>query len=175
MVVLVCPNCGASLTIESDRQFAFCQYCGTKIANMGHTVEVDRSTEIANLLIRAIEYESKSDYAKAKEYCDRVLDMDPSNETARLIEKRLLHKAPDYNIIIRYIGKRELKVKIDNNDWISIQPDKQIFSRMSVGLHRVLFSERKIYDKSIMVNESDRIMVITYIAGLHNTVTMSYC
>ena len=27
-----CPNCGANLSIKTnDRDFAFCQYCGTKI------------------------------------------------------------------------------------------------------------------------------------------------
>lgn len=31
MVNLKCPNCGGELQVESDREFCFCQYCGTKI------------------------------------------------------------------------------------------------------------------------------------------------
>ena len=26
-----CPNCGANLSFEGNRDFGFCQYCGTKI------------------------------------------------------------------------------------------------------------------------------------------------
>lgn len=28
---LKCPNCGGELQVQSDREFCFCQYCGTKI------------------------------------------------------------------------------------------------------------------------------------------------
>ena len=31
MITLKCHNCGASLDFESDREFVFCQYCGSKI------------------------------------------------------------------------------------------------------------------------------------------------
>lgn len=28
---LKCPNCGASITVDREREFCFCSYCGTKI------------------------------------------------------------------------------------------------------------------------------------------------
>lgn len=31
LVSVKCPECGATLNIESDRDFAFCSYCGTKV------------------------------------------------------------------------------------------------------------------------------------------------
>ena len=32
MKAFICPNCGSNLTLDdTDRDFAFCQYCGTKI------------------------------------------------------------------------------------------------------------------------------------------------
>ena len=34
MIKMICPNCGAQVTMETDdeyRQFMFCQYCGNKI------------------------------------------------------------------------------------------------------------------------------------------------
>lgn len=31
MLNLKCPNCGGELQVQSDREFCFCQYCGTKI------------------------------------------------------------------------------------------------------------------------------------------------
>ncbi len=32
LIEIKCPNCNASLEVDADRQFLFCQYCGTKIA-----------------------------------------------------------------------------------------------------------------------------------------------
>lgn len=31
LIRLNCPSCGASLEVKEDREFIFCQYCGTKI------------------------------------------------------------------------------------------------------------------------------------------------
>ena len=31
LLTLKCPSCGGHLSIEEDRDFIFCQYCGTKI------------------------------------------------------------------------------------------------------------------------------------------------
>ncbi len=31
LIQLDCPQCGAKLEVDSDRQFVFCQYCGNKI------------------------------------------------------------------------------------------------------------------------------------------------
>lgn len=37
-----CPNCGADIDFESDREYMFCQYCGTKIALGDHTYHTER-------------------------------------------------------------------------------------------------------------------------------------
>lgn len=31
LIELKCPSCGANLSIEQEREFAYCQYCGTRI------------------------------------------------------------------------------------------------------------------------------------------------
>ena len=31
--MITCPNCGANLSIDDDRDIFFCEYCGTKIQN----------------------------------------------------------------------------------------------------------------------------------------------
>lgn len=35
---LNCPGCGANLEITTDKDFAFCQYCGTKLMITAETV-----------------------------------------------------------------------------------------------------------------------------------------
>lgn len=176
MVIMNCPNCGASLQVDDKRQYVFCQYCGTRITDIKSTVIVDRSVEIKNLLLRMKEYESKGEYAQAKEYCKRILDIDPNNSTARMIENRLSYYVQN-NVIIKFDsnGKAYLRVKIDERDWVSIQPKGQAAFNLQAGMHRIMFSSRKTYDKSVKVNESNQQMIITFREGkIKNEIFVSY-
>lgn len=31
IIALKCPNCNADIELDQDREFGFCNYCGTKI------------------------------------------------------------------------------------------------------------------------------------------------
>jgi DNA-directed RNA polymerase subunit RPC12/RpoP len=31
LISMICPHCGAQLSIDMERRQAFCQYCGTKL------------------------------------------------------------------------------------------------------------------------------------------------
>lgn len=42
--MITCPNCGASLRIDDDRDIFFCEYCGTKIQNPARK-KIDVHTE----------------------------------------------------------------------------------------------------------------------------------
>ncbi len=176
MVKTNCPNCGSSLQVGEDRQFVFCQYCGTKIVDLNNTVIIDRSAEIDSLLVRAVEYEIKGDYSKAKEYCEKVLDIDPHNDKARIIEDRLPKQVKKNNVIIKYDTKSNdrLKVKIDDNNWLMVEPNGEVSLTLSTGFHRILFSGRKTYDKSIKVDSLNRQIIILYKESiLKNEITMS--
>lgn len=37
LIALKCPQCGADLEIDSDREFMYCEYCGTKVLRDKHT------------------------------------------------------------------------------------------------------------------------------------------
>lgn len=41
---VTCPNCGANLSIDDDRDIFFCEYCGTKIQNPARK-KIDVHTE----------------------------------------------------------------------------------------------------------------------------------
>ena len=59
MYSLKCPDCGANLDFEGDREFIFCKYCG-------HKVMIDESDEIKLAKIERrrnkdeLEYRSKN-------------------------------------------------------------------------------------------------------------------
>ena len=42
--MITCPNCGANLSINDDRDVFFCEYCGTKIQNHARK-EIDIRTD----------------------------------------------------------------------------------------------------------------------------------
>ena len=179
MVVLTCPNCGASMEIEESRQFAFCQYCGTKIANLKNTVEVDRSGELKNLLLRAYEFEARGDYARAREYCDRILDMDPNHASARQLESRLPQAIPVNNVIVVYESaldsRFKLRISRDGKNWTVLDPNGQAGFNLPVGVHRILLSGKKNYIQSVKVTDPRQQIVITYKAGkFKNDIVLTY-
>ena len=178
MVVLTCPNCGASMQIEENRQFAFCTYCGTKIANLKNTVEIDRGTDINNLLMRALEFEARGDYTRSLEYCNRVLDMDPQNQMARALENRLPNTAPAYNVTIVYRSdlddRFKLRISTDGRSWTVLDPNGRTSLSLPVGVHRIVFSGKKLYTQTIKVTNPRQSIVITYHAGrMKNDITMT--
>lgn len=96
MVPAKCTQCGANLTVDDTKEAAVCECCGTafitekaisnyqitnnlNIANA--TINVS-GVSADNLLCRAEQFEAQGDYEKAKEYYNRVLDIDASNQIA---------------------------------------------------------------------------------------------
>ena len=178
MIVLTCPNCGASMEIEDNRQFAFCTYCGTKIANLKNRVEVDRGTDINNLLIRAYEFEARGDYTRSLEYCNRVLDIDPQNQMARALESRLPGAVSVKNVTIVYqseLNERfKLRISTDGRNWSVLDPNGQISLSLPVGTHRIVLSGKKAYMQTIKVTDPRKQIVILYHAGkMKNDITMT--
>ena len=50
MVSLKCPECGANLSIEKERDYCYCQYCGTKIIlDNGSTTHTYRNIDEARI------------------------------------------------------------------------------------------------------------------------------
>lgn len=49
MVSLKCPDCGANIELDSEREFGFCSYCGTKILINSEMNENEANVKIANI------------------------------------------------------------------------------------------------------------------------------
>ena len=161
-----CPNCGASMEFEDNREFAFCSFCGTKIM-LNEKVTISRKDEIQNLLNRAYEYEEKHDYLKAKDYCNRVLDIDSTNEYARALEERLQNSGPIKNIHIQYKStldeKFKLRITLDGFNWIEIQPNGEYQIQLPPGRHNILLASGKQQIKQrVEVSNSRDIITVTY-------------
>ena len=58
LIPLTCPNCGANLKIEEDRDFCFCSYCGSKILLDDNTITIQNRI-IDEAKIRRVEQDRK--------------------------------------------------------------------------------------------------------------------
>lgn len=67
--MITCPNCGANLSIDDDRDIFFCEYCGTKIRK-----ESDHSYTKVEQEIRYI------DEARLKEAELKIKELESQNE-----------------------------------------------------------------------------------------------
>jgi len=94
-----CTNCGGILQVDPNQEAAVCQFCHTPfivekaISNYNVTVagnmQIANATvnvqglDVKNLLSRAEEFVAQKKYRKAKEYFNKVLDIDINNSEAR--------------------------------------------------------------------------------------------
>ena len=117
LVAAKCTSCGASLTVDSSKEAAICEFCGTPFIvekaitnitmNGNNNITVSSAViniqngnstpSIDNMLKRAKEFEQQGNYATALDYCNKVLDLDVSNASARDIIRSIndkLHNIP---------------------------------------------------------------------------------
>ncbi len=83
MLELKCPNCKAEIELDDSREIGFCRYCGTKVLIEPNKSKVDGIAGVDNLLLRAEQFYSENNFEKAKEYYNRVLDVDINNSSAK--------------------------------------------------------------------------------------------
>lgn len=83
LVALICPQCGGEIKIDSEREFGFCSFCGTKMILQNNDVVINLSVSQENavtkesLFERAEIFLSERNFESAKEYFNKVLDIDP--------------------------------------------------------------------------------------------------
>ena len=78
-IALKCPQCGADLNVEDNRDFMFCSYCGSKVTVEKQIVELQGSVTVDGIasadviLDRANIFLSNKEYDRAREYFDKAL------------------------------------------------------------------------------------------------------
>lgn len=86
---LVCPQCGANLSLDDSRDFGFCQFCGTKVmlhetVEVKHTgsVKIDNSDQERNFLQLANSSFNSLNFEEAYMYYTRTLELNANNVLA---------------------------------------------------------------------------------------------
>jgi len=160
LVALKCPNCGGSLDLEDSREFAFCQYCGTKVMIQEEIVKqkvtIDHSEDLKNVLKLAIIAFSEHNLDKVKELADKALEMDVNcldamymkiavtkangGDTSALLElsKQCTNNLGlfSYEDITKYLGSQVSFTYVSNGGGFKMQPvlDAVIDNNLNIKL-----------------------------------------
>ena len=86
MKALMCPQCGATITLDNTREFGFCSYCGVKI-QIHETVICEHRGEInlegvatANSIAKKGFMDlAQENYEKAYTTFEKAQEIDPTN------------------------------------------------------------------------------------------------
>lgn len=127
---LTCPQCGANLELDDEREFGFCQFCGAKV-QINEVIEVRHSfdyTEHAEnskaLADRA--YDAKN-YEEAYVYYSKVLEDTPSDITS--LYRRAITKV--FNTCLKEVNlaefRNEMDVAVKNINELPGELDKDAF------------------------------------------------
>lgn len=100
-----CESCGAPLMVETDREFVFCQFCGTK--NMLTNQEMK-----TNINMDGISVEARTNIERmisSEEYAISIGQYDKANE---MLVAAIMSGAEDHRI---FIAKAKIDLLIDDN------------------------------------------------------------
>lgn len=88
IVNVKCPNCGASIQLDNNREEGFCSYCGSKVKVQEaiNKVKVDKSGDLKNLLNLANAAIEANNGQEALDYANKTLEIDSQNAKAWYIK-----------------------------------------------------------------------------------------
>ena len=89
LVSAKCPNCGANIQVDSERNECFCSFCGSKINTqqaISLVVKVDKSADYKNYLRLASENAEMSQFDEAVSYIDKALEIHPDSSQAWMLK-----------------------------------------------------------------------------------------
>ena len=138
LVKLDCPSCSASLDVDESRSLFFCSYCGTKVVQekkvveLVGTVKVDGLAGEGALIERAFGFLEMGNFARADEYLERALDINPHSARA-------------------YMGK--LMCKLRERTFKSITTRPNPISGYEFYKKALLYSKGKEHDEYVVIND----------------------
>lgn len=161
IVKIDCPSCGAAIDLDKDREFGFCSYCGTKIytpnavQRIKGTVNLDKSSEVSNYLLRAKRFEDAGRFLEAEEYYNKALDIDATIESAQLGIARCERHITEPNLFVHGIGfakDAKLVIIVDGHKVGSFFAGGTFNAILSTGSHLVQVRLNGIKRKPVEVN-----------------------
>ncbi len=115
LVSLKCPNCNGDINLDDSQEIGYCMYCGSKVSlkdptlslniNVTGKVSVEGVPSVDNLRLRAEEFSKQGDEEMATQYYNKILDIDPEDQEARLKVQSAQFKLGGYKLDWQNIRK----------------------------------------------------------------------
>ena len=116
MVKLKCTECGGEISLDENREFGFCQYCGTKIYldKSYNSIKEDKEN---NYLDFAISEMKESNFEHAYDLINKCLEINFTNEKALFLKCicEYYFKGDFHKIASLY--REKIKTDSDNKDF----------------------------------------------------------
>lgn len=143
---LNCPNCNAPIELDESREFGFCTFCGTKVAQDKIVIEhqgkvkVDNSEYVQKFLLNARRAKQKEDWEEVEKYYNLVEQNDPSNIEAifyssygkaktSLVESDLYKRQAVFKVLQNCVS-----IIDDNFDTEKEDEEKEILEQISADI-----------------------------------------
>ena len=191
----VCPNCSASITIDTQRGYSFCPYCGTQVfsnveksndnPNINITINAtptntNKVAELDNFIRRAVSFENNKQYEEAEYYYNRALDVDATSQVALAGMHRVQSIITKENLFIKRgaafsVGEIPVSIILDGKKFSHIKPNSNMSLIIPVGKHTLVFKRASITSKPINLEiESNKVYYeITVSTGVFKITTDS--
>lgn len=152
MVAAKCTNCGASIEVDNTKEAGICTHCGTafiteKVINYYNSYNnfnianavFQGSLSEDNLIARAKHFLDNGDFVKAREYVNKVLDLNINNQEAlnilNTIANNFLLKAKQYQdngdyINAKWYANKALEFDSNNQEALNIL-NKKYFTTLT--------------------------------------------
>lgn len=145
-IVLKCPSCGAEINLDKNREFGFCSFCGTKIIQdkqiIEHRVINDHSSDVNGYLFLAQRCLEKGDIDAAELYYEKILAIEPTNETANIKLKEIDTIVRIDNVFVKRLSclvdaSTKFKVQIDGKNVAKLAPEETLKISLPIGMHTI--------------------------------------
>lgn len=139
---LFCPSCGASIELDENREFGFCVYCGTKIAQDKLIVEHRGNVSVSGIadtnaiLERARMYLEDKKFDDALKYCERALDLNPRNADAyflKLMAETRSQKREDLGKSVKPLNAHDSFLKAMRFGTQKMKEELVLYNEQSIG------------------------------------------
>lgn len=136
MVKLKCTECGGEISLDENREFGFCQYCGTKIF-LDKSYNAIKEDKEKNYLDFAISEMKESNFEHSYDLLNKCLEINFKNEKALFLKNicEYYFKGDFYKVASLY--KEKIKSDSDNKDFYAYYFSDVLYD----------FSEEMMYSK----------------------------
>lgn len=169
MIALICPQCGGETSLDNEREFGFCSFCGTKIILQNNDVIINLSVSQENPVTKELLFEraeiflSEGNFESAEEYFNRVLDIDPKWSKAYWgLLKSKMKAVTDGDLVKNGLSIKSF-AEYNNAVKFGTSEEKIAYEKISDSIEEKIFETQQLKRSLEILNAKEKFFsVLTY-------------